>query len=233
MTSGSAAGLPVPEPAEVTSPPETLYRIAKVPNPIVWPDKKYLERPAAYRFDDPLRKYLVVYAGQEPLVCFLELLNRELPNSALLRTYLETLRRHPYDPHPYTPFVLPSDWHLARTLGQFTLARGRRWLDFRSPQTHEALRRRMSEELLPAGRLLDGGDALSRSHVITRHVSRWAYDNDYDGIAYSSRIYPLYTCWAIFSEDCIVMDPERGDGYSKIEDTNDAFRRAKALLHLQ
>jgi hypothetical protein len=44
----------------------------------------------------------------------------------------------------------------------------------------------------------DLGDALGRDRRISQAVSRFAYDNGFQGIAYISRFDDDFDCWAIF-----------------------------------
>ena len=37
----------------------------------------------------------------------------------------------------------------------------------------------------------------------TQAVSRWAYERDYQGIVYSSRLHLRFTCWAVFESATI------------------------------
>ena len=45
---------------------------------------------------------------------------------------------------------------------------------------------------------LDLGDIMSRDRKLTQWISRWAFDQGYQGIAYKSRLDCGYDCWALF-----------------------------------
>ncbi len=176
-------------------PPRTeLFRVARG-NPFVWPDWDFI---GGNRFDDPENRYRVLYLAEERSTCFLETLAHFRPRTS----YLAQLRSMPAgdnkvdDPEAG---IVPGGWCQARRIGSMRLLLGQKWLDFRAPETWEHLRKEMAVELAVQGfEYLDAGDALSRTYTLTRLVSRWAYQQGYQGIAYSSRYDTRRTCWAVF-----------------------------------
>jgi len=80
------------------------------------------------------------------------------------------------------------------------VARGQRWLDARSPETHRVLRLELAFQLAqfgPGTRFVLG-DLLANPHQITRLVARWEIDHGFHGIAYASCHDPSLSYWAIF-----------------------------------
>lgn len=61
----------IPEPAILPAGP--LYRIGWPPDPLAWPDRRFIGR---NRFDDPDGKFRVLYLAEQRLTCFAELLAR-------------------------------------------------------------------------------------------------------------------------------------------------------------
>jgi hypothetical protein len=44
----------------------------------------------------------------------------------------------------------------------------------------------------------DVSAALSSNRPLTQEVARWAYEHDYQGVIYSSRLDAAFDCWALF-----------------------------------
>ena len=59
----------IPEPPVVPAGP--LYRIGWPPDPLAWPDWRFVGH---NRFDDPERSYRVLYLAEQRSACFAELL---------------------------------------------------------------------------------------------------------------------------------------------------------------
>ena len=97
-----------------------------------------------------------------------------------------------------TPRV-PAEWYHARAVGRLLLATRQRWLEFRSLETHETLRRELAQALLNLGlEDLDLSGVVGPKRQLTQAIARWAYDHGYAGLVYSSRFDAALTCWAIF-----------------------------------
>jgi len=79
------------------------------------------------------------------------------------------------------------------------LATRQRWLDLRSFETRETLRRELAQTLLALGlEDLDLSGVVGPKRQLTQAIARWAYEREYRGLAYSSRFDATLTCWAIF-----------------------------------
>lgn len=170
---------------EAPAPNGVLFRLARCPDPLAWPEWKYV---GDQRFDDPFRLFRVLYVAEQRLACFVESL-------ASLRAPLDRLARGGRRPRPR----VPDEWIRIRCAGQLRLRSGQRWLDLRRLETAEALR----AELAPLLRQLalpdlDVSVLRGPSRPLTRAVGRWAYDAGFQGIAYRSRFHDGLDCWAIF-----------------------------------
>jgi hypothetical protein len=180
-----------------SSPGRALYRIGWSPNPLEWPPRA---RRGAGRFDDPLRRFRTLYAAEERLACFVETLARFRPELQFLvaRADVTDTGEQPVGPK------VPADWCDERRLGRLRLGPGQRWLDLRAFQTREVLRRQFASELLDLGFPdLDLSVALTSNRALTQAIGRWAYENGYHGIAYTSRFDVALNCWAVFDNAAI------------------------------
>jgi hypothetical protein len=175
----------------VATTPELLYRIGRYPDPLAWPPWEAAETGRfGGRFDDPHGQDRVLYAAQQRLGAFVETLAIFRPSLALLARLGE-----PVD----GAGRVPGDWCITRRLGMLHLLSGYRWLDLRSPETREALRAELASMFVLLGLDdFDVGDAVTRRRELTQAISRWAYDHDYHGVAYGSRLDQTLDCWAIF-----------------------------------
>lgn len=205
-------------PARSLDTPDTaLVRLGRASNPLTWTPWRFV---GTGRFDDPRpfnRRFRVLYAGDRR-VSFHETL-------ADLRPPLGK---------PGDPFVA-SDWLANRRLALFRILdpnqRGR-WLDLRTPETFQYLRRRFASLL--AGRRFtdfDVATATTGDLVVTQAIAEWAYIEGYQGIAYLSRLDPALTCWAMFERPGLlpIVDVE----ISSIADDDPDLRYAIDLFGLQ
>jgi hypothetical protein len=94
--------------------------------------------------------------------------------------------------------VLP-EWYETRAMAQIRIQPGQRWLDLRSPQTHQELRRELAPALMALEVTeLDLGQVLGPLRQLTQAIARWAYERGYAGLVYASRLDARLACWAIF-----------------------------------
>jgi len=169
-----------------------LFRVGRAPNPVAWPP---FDAIGTGRFDDPQRRYRVLYTAEAAIGAFLESL---APFRRPLRDLLPVLRRMSGVRDPVIGRV-PRNWHLKRMLGVIRLYPGQQWLDFRSVDVHTRLGHLFAQQLADLGYdVLDARAALSLDRPFTQGVSRWAYEQGYQGIIYTSRIDTRHTCWALF-----------------------------------
>lgn len=184
---------------EAIPPPGQLYHIGRHPDPLAWPEWTYV---GGSRFDDPdpNPSYRVLYTAEQRLAAFLETLQKWRPSMEALAA-LELVTPDPAgeDTANQEAGAIPADWHLNRRVSMLRLVPDQRWLDLREHETREELRSRLAAQLLEFGQDdFDLGDALSRDRLVSRAVSRFAYDNEFQGIAYKSRFDANFDCWALF-----------------------------------
>jgi len=151
------------------------------------------------RFDDPLRQYRVLYAATPRAGCFAETLAAFRPSLASLAAEHAVLNAT----EPPRSAYIPAAWWRNRLVGTFTLGAGS-WLDLRALTTFQVLREAFAELATSLGLTdVDLSAATGRIAIagqerrFTQAVSRWAYDREYQGIVYTSRLDHRFTCWAI------------------------------------
>ena len=157
------------------------------------------------RFDDPLRQYRVLYAATPRAGCFAETLAAFRPSLASMAAERAVLNAA----EPPRSAHVPAAWWRNRLVGKFTLGSGR-WLDLRALATFQVLRDAFAELALSLG-LADVDLSVATGLIaiageerrFTQAVSRWAYERDYQGIVYSSRLHLRFTCWAVFESATI------------------------------
>lgn len=138
----------------------------------------------------------MLYATLQRRAAFLETLVRFRPSLDVLAA-LQAVK-NPDEPLP-APQV-PADWYGARAVGRLHLAPRQRWLDLRSFETREVLRRELAQTLVDLGLVdLDLSGIVGPKRQLTQTITRWAYVHGYVALVYSSRYDAALTCWAIFS----------------------------------
>jgi hypothetical protein len=178
--------------ALATPPTSSLYRIARPPDPLAWPDRRFI---GGSRFDDPLNQFRVLYLAEQRRGCFVEILAGFRPDVHLLAR----LRHVSGVSWPGPPAVIPADWYTRRLIGRLRLEPGQRWLDLRAPETLQTLRSEMADSLVRLGLPdLDVSTARGPSRDLTRQIARWAFEHGCQGVAYRSRFADDVECWAIF-----------------------------------
>lgn len=190
-------------PRTARTPRQPLYRIGRPPDPLAWPPYSAIGHE---RFDDPMRQYRVLYAASQRAACFAETLAAFRPSLASLaaeRTVINTQEL------PRPPEV-PAAWWRNRLIGTFSLSPGR-WLDLRVLDTFQVLREAFAE--IASGLGLADVDLSAVTGVMpvagderrfTQAISRWAYEHDYHGMAYTSRLHHRFTGWAVFDSVSIL-----------------------------
>ena len=175
----------------VPSPVHTLYRIGYAPNPLAWPPHSVGGRS---RFDDPRRRFSVLYVSEQRRACFVEALAALRPELPVLSTFpAGTASLH------VPRKVVPVGWRDVRSIGRLRLAPDQRWLDLRVVETREALRMVFAASVLAIGLGdLDGATVRGPQRQLTQAIAGWAYDQGYHGLVYTSRFDDRWTCWAVF-----------------------------------
>jgi len=173
-------------PRSARTPRTLLHRLGRLPNPLDWPP---LDKTGANRFDDPERRFRVLYAARQRTGCFAETL-------ALFRPSLELLAETG-DPADISGAV-SAGFLRARGTVAFRLRPGR-WLDVRQVGTLEAIRASFGVRLREFGLAdVDLGGLCGPTRAFTQAVAGWAYEAGYDGIVYASRLGTSFECWALF-----------------------------------
>ena len=141
----------------------------------------------------------MLYAAGQRRACFVETLAPFRPSLEVLAK-LQALPDGDVDDNAPDEFRrMPDDWHLKRMLGSFRVVPNQRWLDIRSLDDREHLQRELARSLVELGRDdFDMSDALGRNRDLTRAISRWAFEQGYQGIVYSRRLEAAFDCWALF-----------------------------------
>lgn len=95
--------------------------------------------------------------------------------------------------------MVPAGWHRERLIGRLIAEPGQRWLDLRSHETILALRAELATILASLGlEDFDLSVAVGSNRRLTQVISRWAFERDFQGIAYASRHGADLYLWAIF-----------------------------------
>lgn len=178
--------------ALATPPAPPLYRVARAPDPLAWPDRRYI---GGSRFDDPRNQFRVLYLAEQRVGCFVEsLAGFRLDIDLLARLFGVSGAAGPL-PVP----VVPRDWYTSRRVGRLDVGLGQRWLDLRASETLQALRAELADALVRL-RLPDMDVSAMRgpSRALTREIARWAYDRGFQGLVYRSRFGDQIECWTIF-----------------------------------
>ena len=176
-----------------TPPPVgPLYRIGRRPDPLALPPPGFA---GGERFDDPLGRFVVLYAAEQRVACFVETLAVYRPPL----DYVAAMRPLWRGRTPPRLGVIPSDWQRRRMVGTLHVAAGQRWLDLRAGATYQALRVELADTVRRLGlRDLDVSGVRGPSRALTQAIARWAFERGYRGIAYRSRFDDAFDCWALF-----------------------------------
>jgi RES domain-containing protein len=191
-----------PSPRRARTPGRPLYRIGRPPDPLDWPPHAVIGQE---RFDDPLRQYRVLYAAAQRAGCFAETLAAFRPSLASLAAERAVLNTD----EPLRTATIPAEWWRNRLVATFRLAPGR-WLDLRTLTTFQVLREEFAELASSLGLAdVDLSAATGRVAIagqerqLTQAISRWAFEHDYHGIVYASRLHHRFACWAVFESATI------------------------------
>ncbi|NNL85259.1 MAG: RES domain-containing protein, partial [Myxococcales bacterium] len=184
---GSAPRLRAP------SPEGLLYRIARRPNPWVWPDWAYVGSDGTFgnRWDDPQGLYRVLYASSSRLGALVEVLARFRPDPHV-QAALEAIEGD--DPFQ-APGALDPSWLERRCVG--TAQATGSFVDVGHSRSLAELRRLLASRLAQYG-VADLDAAAIRLAVpraLTQEISRAIYglsteagERRFAGIAYRSRL---------------------------------------------
>jgi hypothetical protein len=235
----------MPDVRAISTDPSIIgYRIGQTRHggPLAWPSLAWVRRTGgSARFDDPrgeLAQFTVLYTATEIEACFAELLAPFRPAHRWVRRGLErTTPLPPGDPDNHDAdgqsgiarrgFV-PLDFLVKRRIAAFHIAGRARLLDLRAAETTSALS--AHPDLRPLMREIDRGqlepgDFTGNDLRITQAIARWAYDNEFDGVAYASPYDSTgrRTYWALFPRVRLI-----GAHPSELIASDDPFLRAIA-----
>lgn len=173
-------------------PGKPLYRLGWLPDPLAWAPWESI---GDGRFDDPQRRFRVLYAASRRRGAFIETLARFRPSLEFLARAAKVTGSDESLP----VFTIPSVWHLKRGVGRIRVLPGQRWLDLRAPETRETLRNELAGTLLELGLSdLDLSGVTGPTRALTQVIARWTYEHGHTGLAYPSRFDETLTRWAIF-----------------------------------
>ena len=181
--------------------PPQLFRIGRRPSPLIWPPLPFV---GMGRYDDPTQRVSTLYASVQRRTAFLETLDGFRPNLSLLARFDEDPAQFGWlasvgSPEAPVLGVIPEPF-FDRLIATFTVEPGQRWLDLRAPETTEALRKPLAQQILEAGHpsRFVHGDLMGANHQVTRVFATWAIEHDFVGIAYASCHDPGESCWVLF-----------------------------------
>lgn len=128
-------------PAELSSPPDTLYRVGRAPDPLQFPPAR---QPGRNRFDNPGHgpAYRVLYVGVRR-ACSYEVLADLRPDIRAVGAGPSRLRSG-----------ITMEWLQSRRIGSLhltDLTRVQKWLDFTRPETFTDFRIRFRRLILQHG----------------------------------------------------------------------------------
>jgi hypothetical protein len=142
----------------------------------------------------------VLYAAAQRAACFAETLAGFRPDLASLAAERAVVGTS----EPLRRPMVPAAWWRHRVVGAFRLGPGR-WLDLRVLGTFQVLRVAFAELAASLGLAdVDLGAVAGQvpiagqEHRLTQAISRWAFDQGFGGIVYTSRLHQRYVCWAVF-----------------------------------
>jgi hypothetical protein len=185
------------------SPAGRVKRIGRAPDPWAWPDWLYAGPDGTFgnRWDDPDSNYRVLYAADDRLAAFLEVLARFRPDPYVLVGLDEIVGE---DDDALRPGQLDASWLFQRRVGEATL--NGRFADVGHSASLAVLRRDLSSRIVQYALLdLDAAAIRLRApRAFTQQISRYVHAQSnvsgraFDGISYLSRLGDEFRLWAIF-----------------------------------
>jgi hypothetical protein len=177
-------------------PPETIFRIARKPDPWQAPDWSRANPDGTFgnRFDDPEGYYRVIYSASQKLSCFLETLARFRLDLSLLAELNEIKGDNDFAPLG----TVPAEWCDERLLGS-AHAEGN-YADIYGAEWIAHLGHRLAGECLLLGLHDLDASVLQRSapRRLTQLASLEAWSKKFDGVYYRSRHGHDLENWALF-----------------------------------
>lgn len=207
-------------------PPETIFRIARKPDPWQPPDWSRANPDGTFdnRFDDPEGYYRVLYASSQKLSCFLETLARYRADLSLLAELNDIEGENDF----LSLGTVPREWCDERLLGSARVEGD--YADIFSAEWIEFLRHRLAGECIRLG-LGDLDASVLHRHAprrITQLASLEVRRRNFDGIYYRSRYGHDLENWALFEPFRILRRSSE-----TIEADNSTFQDALRMLALK
>jgi hypothetical protein len=173
-----------------------IHRFGRQPDPWQYPDWSRANPDGTFgnRYDDPNRRYRVLYASSTRLGCFLETLAQFRPDMALY-TALRAIEGE----DDFVPAgQVPREWLHGRSMGS-AIAHGE-YADIGASEWIAILRPELARLLHDLGISDFDASVLQRSEprVLTQHISAFVYGRGFDGIRYLSKYGQEIVNWALF-----------------------------------
>jgi RES domain len=216
--------------------PDTLFRVARKPRVWAWIDLKYT---GEGRWDDPERRYAVLYASRDSFGAYLESLSHFQPDLELVAQLKQTRKNAAGLKATAPAGRVPADWRSQRLLGRGAPDRvGGAFVAVGRAATLAVLRRELAPFAHHLGiEEIDAGvirlDYSDKFRAFTQAVSRFIYEQPeaYAGIFYLGQRGDDVENYAIL---------QRGDespvsdwGSSEIDLDDEDFLRACRLLGIE
>ena len=236
---------PAAQPAFDTQPaPDRLFRVGRKPDPWAWTDLKYAGQG---RWDDPERRYAVLYASGDAFGAYLESLSQFQPDLEFVAQLGKIRRNAAGLTRTTVPGRVPANWRSLRLLGVGVLAEvSGLFVAAGRAGTLAVLRRELASvareleiESIDAGviRL----DYSAKFRAFTQAVSRFIYEQPeaYAGIFYLGQHGDEVENYAIFRRgadqgaDRGADRPVTGRRQSEIALEDEDFVRACRLLGIE
>jgi RES domain len=214
-------------------PDGPLYRLARDPDPWLWPDWSYAGPDGTFgnRYDDPEASFRVLYGSSQRIGAFLETLARFRPDLEVLAE-LEQI-----EGEDESPPGVPRAWLDTRRIGEATVQG--RFADIGDARSLATLRTALAASAIHYG--LDEIDAatirLSAPRAFTQRASRFVYEQRDDrgafsGIRYRSRLGDELVNWALFEPAPDAASPFVATGSAPIDGADADLLAALAILGL-
>jgi hypothetical protein len=218
------------------SPEGPLYRIARPPDPWVFPDWAHAGSDGTFgnRWDDPRGVYRVLYASSSLLGALVEVLARFRPDPHVLATLRDIEDGDAAFP---APGELDAGWLDRRCIGVAHVAG--EFVDVGHSASLSVLREALAARAVHHGlRDLDAATIrLSAPRRFTQEISRFLYDRStprgrrrFAGIAYRSRLGDEFRNWAIFESPGGALPGTRAPEVHRVEANEPDFVRALERL---
>ncbi len=192
---------------ELVSPPASIFRVGRFPNPFRWRPPLFSLAEAEHpndggRWDAPHADFATLYTATQPVGAFVETL-------AYVRRSLEFERRllaataadepdRAFDP-VLSGGRIPSSY-FERVLGRAVVDGELVFVDVDHPRTHAQLTENLGDLLAEHGlREFDRGVVMGQDRRITRSIAGNLHERlgeEVGGLRYESRVYRGLECWA-------------------------------------